>query len=56
MIKDRDCVALYLLLDLQNMKVLGEFFNLRATDSINKTSLTNAVTADKTILFTSDKF
>jgi len=55
MLEDSHIVSFNLLFNLQDVETLWELFNLRTTNSINKTSLTNTVTADETVLFATDK-
>lgn len=50
MIQDAYIISLGLLLDLQNVNVLRELFNLLASDPVDKSSFTDAVPAHQTVL------
>lgn len=56
MLQNSDRVTLDLLLNLQNMDVLWELFNLSSRNGINKTGLTNTVSTDETVLLTTGQF
>jgi hypothetical protein len=56
MVKARLIVRLDFLLHLQNVNALGEMFNLRTGNGIDKASLTNSIATNETVPFTTHEF
>ena len=56
MLKNCSIISLCLLLNLQNVNVVGEEFDLLSGYGIDKSGLSNTITSDETILATLHKF